>query len=241
MMKGATHILCQGPTWQEFAINDLGYTKSEAPIIYNWSATTKLLSIGADRRPCEHADLRILFVGWLEAEKGIFDLLEACRVLSSKHSFVLTIAGRGKAEEHARHFVSECNMNSYIVFDGWAHDNHKLRLLSSADILVLPSWAEGFPNAIIEAMAAKVAVIASAVGNVPDMLEHRRHAMIVPPKNVNALIDAFEELFVDQQLREKIAEQGFRYASDNFSTQKGVERLANIVESAAKCYGDVRF
>lgn len=113
----------------------------------------------------------------------------------------------------------------------------KTNLLKSADILVLPSWSEGFPNAIIEAMAAKVAVIVSAVGNVPSMLEHRKQAMIVPPKDINALSSAIEELLLNSHLRTEIAEQGYNFARDNFSTRKTVQRLAGAIISAVENYG----
>lgn len=238
MMKCSTHILCQGPTWQDFVIKDLGYNKESAPIIYNWSATDDLLNLGADKvLHTNQTTLNILFLGWLEKEKGIFELLEACRILAKKYKLNLTIVGRGNAEEKAKNFVVEHDLREHIKFEGWAHGQKKINLLKSNDILVLPSWAEGFPNAIIEAMAAKVAVIVSAVGNVPDMLEHRKQALIVPPKDVNALISMLEELFVDPHLRTEIAERGFNFARENFSTQKGVQRLTDIISAAIENYG----
>lgn len=188
----------------------------------------------------DQAELKILFLGWLEQEKGIFELLEVCRRLNTKYAFTLTIAGRGNAEEKARKFVAEHDLSSYVKFEGWAHGQQKIDFLKSADVLVLPSWAEGFPNVIIEAMAAKVAIIVSAVGNVPDMLQHREEAMIVPPKDVNVLTDMLEELFVNPHLRTEIAERGFNYARENFSTQKGVQRLTAIVTAAAVNYGALR-
>lgn len=241
MIKGATHFLCQGPAWQTFAIKDLGYREENAPIIYNWSATADLLKLGAEKvQYAEQAELQILFLGWLEQEKGIFELLEACRILTIKHAFVLTIVGRGNAEEKARVFVAEHDLGAYVKFEGWAYGQRKMNLLKSSDILVLPSWAEGFPNAIIEAMAVRIAVIVSAVGNVPDMLEHRKQAMIVPPKDVNALIGMLEELIINPHLRLEIAEEGFSYARENFSTQKGIQRLTDIIKDAMENYGVVR-
>lgn len=238
MMKGATHFLCQGPSWQEFAINDLGYNEKRAPIIYNWTATPELLRIGTDRKLCaEKSDINILFLGWLEAEKGIFELLEVCKKLIPQHSFLLTIAGKGNAEEMVSQFVAQSQMSTFVKLEGWAQHEKKTNLLKSADILVLPSWSEGFPNAIIEAMAAKVAVIVSAVGNVPSMLEHRKQAMIVPPKDINALSSAIEELLLNSHLRTEIAEQGYNFARDNFSTRKTVQRLAGAIISAVENYG----
>jgi len=60
-----------------------------------------------------------------------------------------------------------------------------MKYLHDSDILVLPSRAEGFPNAVIEAMAAKLSVIVNSVGNVPDLSGNREHALVISPKNVD--------------------------------------------------------
>lgn len=236
-MTGATHIFCQGPTWQNFVINDLGYDEISAPIIYNWSATSELLQLGSQRSKCSYnKKLTILFLGWLEQEKGIFELLEACQKLSVRHSFVLRIAGRGHAENKARNFVAEHNLEEFVTFEGWVHGPQKMKLLECADILVLPSWAEGFPNVIIEAMAAKVAVIVSAVGNVPDIIQHRNQAMIFAPKDISSLTMLIEELLADTTLRVQLADRGYNFARDNFSTENGIQRFIEVIEDTIKIY-----
>jgi len=119
-----------------------------------------------------------------------------------------------------------------VEFAGWVLDAEKEALLRCADILVLPSWAEGFPNAIIEAMAAKVAVVVTAVGNVPDLIHDGQEAMLVPPKDVEALRCAIELLLEDSAFRWKVAEQGHAFACENFSVDKGVARLTEVIQSA---------
>jgi hypothetical protein len=72
------YFLCQGPTWQNFAIKNLGYNNKTAPIIPNWTATKSLLSIGEQRNFNNNIEItELLFLGWLEKEKGIFELLES--------------------------------------------------------------------------------------------------------------------------------------------------------------------
>ena len=233
LMKGATDILCQGPAWQNLVINNLGYSEANAPIIYNWSATSNLLTLGADREQnASQLELNILFLGWLEEEKGIFDLLEACRRLNAKYTFRLIVVGKGSAEKKAIEFVLANNMGPYVKFEGWAHNEKKINYLKISDILVLPSWTEGFPNAIIEAMASKLAVVVSAVGNVPDIIEHREQAMVVPPTDCDALVLALEELLVDPVFRFDIANRGYEFAKEKFSSEKGIASLTNIINCA---------
>ena len=232
-MRGATHILCQGSAWQRFAIDVLGFKESHTPIIHNWSATSELLQIGSQRTSSSPSlTLHMLFLGWLEEEKGVFELLEACRELAHHHAFELTIAGRGHAEQRARDFVSNNGLENHVHFVGWVQGAEKKALLETADILVLPSWAEGFPNAIIEAMAARVAVIVTAVGNVPDLLRSREEALIVPPKDSTALRVAIEELLIHSDLRWQLAEKGHLFARETFSVETGVTRLTEFIKEA---------
>jgi glycosyltransferase involved in cell wall biosynthesis len=120
VMRGATHIFCQGPAWQRFAMDILDYPESKAPIIHNWTATESLLTIGYMRSLVLNVDSpSLLFLGWLEEEKGIFELLEACLSLSKTHKFRLIIAGRGHAEVGARAFVHLHGLHDVIEFTGW--------------------------------------------------------------------------------------------------------------------------
>jgi glycosyltransferase involved in cell wall biosynthesis len=230
-MRGATHILCQGPAWQRFATSTLGFSSSNSPIIQNWSATKELLELGASRTKTENVPV-LLFLGWLERKKGIFELLESCRELSKRYEFKLLIAGRGHAEKEARAFVDDNELKEFVTFVGWVEGKDKETLLHRADILILPSWVEGFPNAIIEAMAAKVAVVVTSVGNVPDIITDRREAMLVPAKDSQSLGSAINVLLESCEFRSALAERGHLFASENFSVEKGIAKLSSVIVEA---------
>ena len=232
-MRGATYILCQGPSWQRFAKDVLGFSEDRSPIVQNWTATDEMLKIGEsrsltslDKRPC------LLYLGWLDIEKGIFELLAACLSLSKKHEFQLLIAGRGNAEVMARGFVQFHALQDVIEFVGWVEGEAKEALLMKADILILPSWAEGFPNAIIEAMSAKLAVVVTTVGNVPDLITDGKQALLVPPKDNKALELAMDRLLLEPQFRVELAERGHAFARDNFSVTQGLDKLTSVIDAA---------
>jgi len=71
-LRGGTHLLCQGPTWQQFATDVLGFNKLNAPIILNWSATIALLELGATKAAGSQtfSNPTLLFLGWLEKKKA---------------------------------------------------------------------------------------------------------------------------------------------------------------------------
>lgn len=234
-LRGATHFLCQGPAWQRFAVDVIGFSPSRAPIVPNWTASEHLLAIGRNRlSPGGRQTIRILFLGWLEREKGIFELLQACAALSDSYAFELTIAGRGRAEETAVDCVRRSPLSGRTQFVGWVGAAERDRLLGASDVLILPSWAEGLPNAMIEAMAAGLAVVVSAVGNVPDVVTDESEALLVPPQNVAALQAAIQRLLDDRVLLVALAARGHAFVNRFYAVEPAVKALSDAIDSAIR-------
>jgi len=238
-LSGADLFLCQGEAWQRFAVGTVGFPVDRAPLIPNWTASNALLAVGRSRLPGVSASpLRLLFLGWLEDHKGVFELLEACRVLAGGHAFELTVAGRGNAEDDARSFVEREGLAERVAFAGWVRGAELEALLAGSDVLVLPSWSEGFPNAMIEAMAAGLAVVVSAVGNVPDVVTDGREALLVPPKDPVALAGALERVIDDADLRRGLAMRGHAFAAERYAVEPGVERLSQAIGTVVEARRD---
>lgn len=224
-------FLCQGRTFQDFAINELGFDMAHAPIIPNWTASQDHLQIG-ESRIYERADpgARILFLGWIEEFKGVFELLESARRLKKAGiSFHLTLAGEGSALPQAKEFVALHDLHGNITFAGWVNDAAKSALLRANDILALPSWSEGLPNSMIEAMTAGLASVVTDVGMISDYLVDGRDALIVPPRDVSRLTSALRSLIEVPAFRETIAKNGCGLASTQFSLENGVRLLSEAV------------
>ena len=174
----------------------------------------------------------MLFLGWMEKEKGIFELLQACRELAVTHEFHLVIAGRGQAEKDARVFIDHSNLAHRVRFAGWVHGEALERLMAESDVLVLPSWAEGLPNAMIEAMAAGLAVVVSAVGNVPDVVTNNVEALLVAPRQAEQLQQAIQRLLDDRNMRQQLACRGHAFVRQRYSVEPAIERLSSVIEAA---------
>lgn len=232
-LGGARKILCQGPAWQRFAVNVLRLSVEDAPIITNWTATPALLSIGQQRSgKSENKPVRLLFLGWLEESKGIFELIEACHHLSPSRQFVLDIVGEGNTSVAARELVKKYGLEKIVHFRGWLKEVDIENALAEADIFVLPSWAEGLPNAMVEAMAAKLAVVVSSVGNIPDVVTDGCEALLVPPKDVTALQIALAKVLDDTVLRHRLAEAAFSLAENQWGVERAVDNLLSVVRSS---------
>ena len=178
-------FLCQGKTFQEFAINNLGFDINKAPIIPNWTANSDHLQIGLRRINSKENNLnRILFMGWVENFKGIGEILESIYILKNKkYNFHLFIAGDGNAKNSVLNFIKKFNLEDYVTLRGWVDNEEKLKILKKTNIFLLPSWNEGFPNAMIEAMSAGMSCIVSNVGLIPDFLTNEQNALLINQKN----------------------------------------------------------
>lgn len=232
---GATKILCQGPAWKKFAKDILKFSDYNTPIVYNWTATDDLLHIGKNKLKYFNSEnLNFLYLGWIEEEKGIFDFLQAFKEIELKDEFKITIAGGGTGEAFAREYVDINGMNNFVNFEGWVDGAGLESIFKKSDVLILPSWAEGFPNAVIEAMASGLAVIVSSVGNIPDILSNESEAIIIPPKDIDALKNAIIRLSEDHELRKSISNKGYSFASKKFSVEEAALKLEKLIISAIK-------
>ena len=148
----------------------------------------------------------ILFLGRFTQEKGVFDLLDAMALLKARGlHFKLVLAGDGDMDLIASK-ITALGLTAVVEMPGWLGEDHKLNLLRRAHMFVLPSYTEGLPMGILEAMAMGCPVIASNVGGVPDQIQENVSGVLVEPGDVAALANAIDRLLVD-------SEQGKKYAA----------------------------
>lgn len=136
----------------------------------------------------EHGKV-LLFVGRLEREKGLDELTRAYRdlVRKSSETISLVIVGDGSMSER---LSLQLNGVPNVVLAGARPAEDVAHYLAAADVLVLPSWAEGTPNVILEALAAGRPIVATHVGGIPDVVRHDHTGLLVPPRDVGALASA---------------------------------------------------
>ena len=228
--RGARMIVCQSETWRRFGVDVLGFAPGNVAVIRNWTATPELLEVGAKRRARQDLPVRLLFLGWLERDKGVFELIEACRRLAGTREFTLDIAGEGNASAEVRTLVVRHELSNVVRFRGWLRGEPLREALSEADILVLPSWAEGLPNAMVEGMAARLAVVVTRVGAIPELITDRHSGMLVEPRITDSLVRALDEVIGDNELRERLARTAYEIAIREFEVESAVDRLVSAIE-----------
>ncbi|MEJ6006636.1 glycosyltransferase family 4 protein [Paucibacter sp. AS339] len=146
----------------------------------------------------------ILFLSRVRKKKGIFDLLKAMvQVREALPRARLLVAGDGHLEEVAKQ-AEELGLSSAIELLGWVDGAAKARAIAACDTLVLPSYFEGLPVCILEAMAAGKLVVASRVGGIPDIVKHEINGLLVEPGQVEALAQVLLRSLTDEVARQRM-------------------------------------
>lgn len=169
--------------------------------IHNPIDTRALLGIERGCRSIAH----ILFLGRLDPRKGVYELLDAIAIMRLQIPVVLTIAGDGDRRDiQAR--INALRLADVVEFTGWVVGSEKTKVYADACVYVLPSYAEGLPLAIIEAMAAGLPIVATNVGGIPDVVEDGVNGILVKPRDVTSLAAALIALLRDPELRRKMGQ-----------------------------------
>lgn len=139
--------------------------------------------------------LRLVYIGRLVAAKGLFDTIEALRIVRSQgRRFLLSIAGGGPDETRLREAVQQSGLADCVVFLGRVFDQEKNRLWLGSDVFMFPSHFEGLPYALLEAMAAGCVPVTTPIAAIPDVMQHNVHGLFVSAKDPQAIAQAIIHL-----------------------------------------------
>ena len=149
-----------------------------------------------------HGPVVAAFLGWFSASKGIFDLVEAVGLLPREHAdrFRLVVAGHGDATS-VRAAVRAAGCADLVEVSGYLPATDRDALLAQAQILVLPSYVEGLPMSVLEAMAWGVTPVVTPVGGLGTLVQDGRNGSVVPVGDPSALAAALGKLLVDDEAR----------------------------------------
>lgn len=162
---------------------------------------------------------RILFLGRLSEAKGFFDLLEAVAIVRRAGiEFELRCGGYGDLDI-VRNELRRLNLEDAVVLLGWVAGEAKNREIEQAAVYVLPSYIEGLPMGVLEAMAAGVPVVATAVGGVPDAIDDGHTGFLITPGDIEALADRLIRLLREPSLRANFSTEAHARALALFSTE----------------------
>jgi glycosyltransferase involved in cell wall biosynthesis len=177
---------------------------------------------------------KLLYTGRLAAEKGLPVLFESLRLLGQQdYDYELTLVGDGDERKSLENLARQMGIADRLVFAGFASQEKVKDYLMQTDVFILPSFAEGVPVSLMEAMACGVPVIATHVGGIAELIEPGETGLLVPASDALALRDAIASYLNDYGLREKVSRQEREKVLSDFNLDKEVDKLARLFRSHA--------
>jgi colanic acid/amylovoran biosynthesis glycosyltransferase len=172
----------------------------------------------------------ILFIGRLVAVKGQAVLLEAVALLTERGIPVnVVMAGEGPEREGLEGLAASLGLGDRVAFPGAVGQDDIHALYASATIFCLPSFAEGIPGVLMEAMAMGLPVISTRITGVPELVEDGHNGLLVAPGRVDQLADALARLLLDSQLREQFGAAGREKVLSEFNTDSSAEAMYELI------------
>jgi len=176
----------------------------------------------------------ILFMGELGSRKGVYDLLQAIKLLGlEKNRVQVHLCGNGEIEKVKKR-VADLGLEEIVNVPGWVTGQEKKKLLVEAYLYVLPSYHEGLPMSILEAMAASTPVISTPVGGIPDAVRDGYNGFLVPVNSPKALATKIERLLADEKLWVRLSKNAFDTIKNKFSIDQTEKKLSRLYHSIEK-------
>jgi glycosyltransferase involved in cell wall biosynthesis len=212
-------------TWRDWVLSVS--PRSRVAVVYN--AVPLPVAASAHKRDAGV----VLFLGRLGVRKGVYDLLEAF-VVVARHfpDSRLRLGGDGDLDA-VRNRAADLGIADRVDVLGWVSGEAKSQELARADVYALPSYNEGLPMSVLEAMAAGLPVLTCPVGGIPDAVTDGVEGFLVPPGDVPALSSRLQALLADESLRQRMGDAARYRVRTQFSSSAAVERVGVLYEQLA--------
>lgn len=179
--------------------------------------------------PKEAGVITVLFLGNLCQRKGVWDLVASAKSLPD---FVRTVLVGGEEDpgiaDKLRNYLAREKLESKVLLAGPAVGEAKLEWLRRADIFVLPSYAEGVPISMLEALAAGLPAVLTPVGGIPSVLREGEHALFVTPGDQAELSNAIAQLAADAGLRRRLGEAARRHVLERYGIENSARKYFGL-------------
>lgn len=233
VLEAADRILTVSKETMKYVLR-LGADKSKTSVMYNGVDTNCFHSVkkGESRKKLSlPMKRRIIFsVRRLVYKNGIDTLIESAHLVARDNPNILfVIAGKGPSKKLIENRINELGMKDNIKLTGFVPDELLPAYYDAADFFVLPSASgEGLPLVLFEAMSCGLPVIATTVGGTPEIIEHMKNGILVPPRNPEAIAEALSKLLAEEKLGESIGEKAQKNVEDRFTWEENVRQLQKI-------------
>ena len=160
---------------------------------------------------------QILYAGTVNRRKGYVDLINAFSIIATQYpDWQLVFAGNGDIEQGKR-LATSLGLERQVLFLGWITGETKDRVFKESAIFCLPSYAEGFPMAVLDAWAYGLPVITTPVGGIPDIAKDGKNLLLIKPGDVNGMALQIKRIIDDKTLRVNISRESYYLSHSIFN------------------------
>ena len=218
LMKNCDNFIVLGQLWNEIIKEIEPDTKT---IILNNSVNVPTLNARYMNKKT------ILFLGVLIKRKGVHDLLEAIKKIDSDN-YTILIAGSGEEELNLKKMVTESNIKN-VEFLGWVDKNEKESLLLKSQFMILPTYNEGLPMSILEAMSYGVPVVSTYVGDIPTVIKNNENGFLYKAGNINDLTRILDDIIkMKENEWNKLSKEAKNTIKKSYTEKTYFDKVINI-------------
>lgn len=223
LFSKADKVIALSKMWKDY-INDTFNLGDKVQVIYN--------PCTAQVSEKEYPKLKqILYAGTLNKRKGYSDLIKAFARIADKYpEWKIVFAGNGEMEE-ATALVKDLGVDKQVEFLGWVSGEGKNKAFKESSVFCLPSHAEGFPMAVLDAWAYSLPVITTPVGGIPEFAIDGVNVLLFTPGDIVALSEKMEQIINDIKLRGKLIAQSSSLAKDLFSIEAVTREMIKVYDN----------
>lgn len=227
-LSAAERVVALSNSWKSYFQEELGL--NNVSVIYNSIDVDSFgYAIGEEGH--------VAFVGRIGSRKGTYDLLEALAIIKRRGSFFhCVLAGDGEVDK-AEKIAGSLGVSGNVDFVGWVSVRDVRRIMMESSILVLPSYNEGFPMSIIEAMSCGNAIVSTDAGGIPEAV-CGEGSILVSPGDIDGLANALQKLLEDRNLSMKMAEKNRQYVERELDNKVVHKQLSCVYTETMNGYAE---
>jgi len=206
------------------------FVKNQRKIILAHEHFVDFTKFAVKKKINERANV-VGYIGRFSEEKGILNLVKSIPiVLKQRKDVRFILYGDGKLYDEIKKIIQYEKVEPYVKLGGWVSHEDVPNILNDIKLLVLPSYTEGLPNIMLEAMACGTPVLATQVGAIPDIIRDGETGFLLESNDPKHIAEKIIELFNKPALLEKVSKNAYEWVRENFNEEKTLESWRRMLQ-----------
>jgi len=179
------------------------------------------------------------YIGRLSEEKGVLNFINAIiLVLKERKDVSFMLCGNGSLSDEIRSLIRNEDVEAHVKLRGWVPHDDVPQYLNELKLVILPSFTEGLPNILLEAMACGTPVLATSVGAIPDVVIEGKTGFLLKSTRPEHIAERIIGLYAHPNLMEKVSEDAYTFVREKFRYEKTLDLWRGILKELYECAND---